>query len=409
MTSTSRSIKALLPIIALFFLPAIAQAQQAKPNTFLIDAAFLKASKDKIAKGDKERVKAKAALVKDADEACKRGPYSVTNKTKLPPSGDKHDYMSVGPYWWPDTTKPGGLPYIRRDGLVNPERHGVKDADDLKSLGHDVKLLGIAYYFTGQTKYSAHAAKLLKAWFLDAATKMNPHLKYGQAIPGITEGRGIGLIDTKCLVDVIDGVQLIQGSAAWKQADHVALQQWFRDFLEWTMSSDIGKDEADEHNNHGTYYDLQTATIALFIENKKLAKEILETRTLPRIESQLAADGSQPHELARTKSAGYCVMNLKGFFGLATLGNLLGLDLWNYETSDGKSIRKAFLWLVPYASGEKQWSHEQIEDFDWSIFLPLVNVASAHYRDIGLEPLKKKLAPAAGDQYISVLSNSVWY
>ncbi|MBT1697462.1 alginate lyase family protein [Fulvivirgaceae bacterium PWU4] len=403
------SLRPLMTIVILFLLASTVQSQPAQPNTFLIDRAFLKNSKDRIAKGDAELIKAKTALVKAADEACNKGPYSVTNKEKLPPSGDKHDYMSVGPYWWPDTTKPDGLPYIRRDGQTNPERHKVKDADDAKALGHDVKLLGIAFYFTGEKKYAAHAAKLLRVWFLDAATKMNPHLKYGQAIPGITEGRGIGLIDTKCFVDIIDGVQLIEGSAAWPESDHKALQQWFSDFLQWAQSSDLGKDEADEHNNHGTYYDLQMATIALFTGNEKLAKDILQNQTLPRIESQLAADGSQPHELARTRSANYCMMNLKGFFALAILGDRVGVDLWNYETPTGKSLKEAFLWMVPYASGEKKWTHEQIDAFEWDTFLSLVNLAALHYKDLDLTALQKKLSAQAGHPYISVLSNSVWY
>lgn len=379
------------------------------PETFLIDGSFLKSSKDKIEKGDPILADAKKALIKAADDACKNGPYTVTSKAKLPPSGDKHDYMSVGPYWWPDSTKADGLPYIRKDGRTNPERHSIKDSDYLKSLSRDVKLLGLAYYFTGDKKYSDHAAYLLKVWFLNKETKMNPHLKYGQSIPGITEGRGIGIIDTKCMVDLIDGTQLIKGSVSWKPNDHRALQQWFTEYLKWLMQSDIGKDEADEHNNHGVYYDVQTSAYALFTGDKALAKDIIEKNTLARIESQISEDGSQPYELARTKSLGYTFMNLKGFFALARIGETVGLDLWNYNSPKGRSIRKAFLWMLPYASGDEPWEHEQIEDFKWSNFLPLIRMATGHYKDIDLKSVQQKLEVNSEDMYLSQLANTVLY
>jgi hypothetical protein len=386
-------------------------AQSSKsPEAFLVDVKLLEANKIKVRNGDKDMIKAVRVLSAEADAALKNGPYTIVTKTKLPPSGDKHDYMSVGPYWWPDSTKADGLPYIRRDGVVNPERHGVKDADDLKLLGRDVKLLGLAYYFTSDEKYVQHARVLLRTWFLDKETKMNPHLKYGQAIPGITEGRGIGIIDTKCMVDIIDGVQLIKNSKSWSEADHKALQSWFSEFLNWMLTSPIGKDEADEHNNHGVYYDLQVVAMSLFLGNKEQAKKILQEQTLPRIESQINEDGSQPHELARTKSWGYVTMNLKGFFGLARLGEHANVDLWNYQTAGGKSIKKAFEWLLPYASGEKPWTHQQIEEpVEWKNFVPTLRMAEGHYNLPGIKPLMRQYEKEYKNNGFSILTNTMFY
>jgi hypothetical protein len=160
------------------------------PRTYLLKPAALLQSKQLIAQRDPAMQQALADLLTDADKALKNGPYSVVFKSKLPPSGDKHDYMSVGPYWWPDPSKPDGLPYIRKDGVINPERYTIKDLNYHQALCKDVYILGLAWFYTGRSKYAAHAAKLLHAWFIDPATKMNPHLNYGQAIPGITEGRG---------------------------------------------------------------------------------------------------------------------------------------------------------------------------------------------------------------------------
>lgn len=204
--------------------PGIVCAQKIKsPETFLIDANILKASKQKIKEGDATLSDALKKMIQVADQALTRGPYAVVYKSRTPPSLSKHDYMSVGPYWWPDTTKADGFPFIRRDGEVNPERHTIKDADYLKALAVDVEVLGLTYYFTGKEEYAKRAGFLLRTWFLDEKTKMNPNLNFGQAIPGITDGRGIGLIDTKSLVDIVDGVQLIKSSKAWTTKDHKQL------------------------------------------------------------------------------------------------------------------------------------------------------------------------------------------
>jgi hypothetical protein len=239
---------------------------------------------------------------------------------------------------------------------------------------------------------------------------MNPNLNYGQSIPGITNGRGIGLIDTKCFVDIVDGVQLLSNSPSWAKADHQALQAWFGQFLNWMLVSPLGKDEADEHNNHGVYYDLQAVSLALFTGKQDLAKKILQEQSLPRIASQIKEDGSQPHELARTKSWSYASMNLKGFLALARLGEQVGIDLWNYKTVDGKSIKRAFEWMLPYAMGEKNWTHEQIEEpIDWNRFRPLLLLAEPHYTDARVSQLITSLKPNDEDDHIFTLTHTMFY
>ncbi|KAA0988732.1 alginate lyase family protein [Dyadobacter aurulentus] len=356
-------------------------------QTFLLKPEFLKSSKDKIRKGDKQLQKALQELVAQADKALKAGPYSVTYKRKVPPSGDKHDYMSVGPYWWPDSTRADGLPYIRKDGQVNPERYTIKDADYHSSLCRDVYRLSLAWYFTGESKYSDHAAKLLRTWFLDEETKMNPNLNFGQAIPGRTNGRGIGIIDTRALAVLIDGVQLLKGSESLSATDYRGIQDWYKAFLTWMTTSPIGLDEADEHNNHGTWYDVQTVSMALFTEQPELARSILEQQTKKRISTQLDTSGAQPHELARTVSWNYSVMNLQGFFQLAALGDNVGIDLWNFKTPDGKSIRSAFEWLLPFAQKKKNWTYQQIKTIHYDGFFQTAKAVSHKYPDVDLSGL----------------------
>lgn len=376
-----------------------------KPDTFLLNAELLGANKETIRRGDQPLRSAQQSVLMAADQVLKKAAHSVTEKSKTPPSGDKHDYMSVGPYWWPDSTKANGLPYIRKDGQINPERSAIKDETYLKNLCNDVQTLAVAYYFSDDEKYARRAAELLRVWFLNADTRMNPNLNYGQAIPGITDGRGIGLIDTRSLAKLVDAVQLLKASKAWPTSDHVALQGWFRQFLDWMLTSPIGKDEADEHNNHGTYYDLQAVAFALFLDDKPLAKKLVEQQTYARIQSQLKVDGSQPHELARTLSWDYSVMNLLGFFGLASLAENVNIDLWNYETPDGQSIKKAFFWLLPYASGQKPWDHKQIKPMHRELFEPLELVARPRYKRADDSSVPN---PTADERSFFILTHSLF-
>ena len=135
---------------------------------------------------------------------------------------------------------------------------------------------------------------------------------------------------------------------------------WFEAYVEWLQSSEKGKLERDRLNNHGTWYDVQVASILLFLGKRAEAREILETVKTKRIANQIEPDGRQPHELARTKSLSYSKMNLSAFKRLVKLGEKVGVDLWNYESQDGRSIPKAEAFLAPYRKGEKKWAYPQL-------------------------------------------------
>ena len=320
-------------------------------------------------------------FIQRADKALtEKKLYSVMNKVQIPPSGDKHDYMSQGPYWWPDPSKPDGKPYIRKDGVKNPEIKNITDSDEMDELILDVEALTAAYQQTKQDKYAKFAAKLIKTWFLHPATKQSPNLKFSQGIPGINDGRGIGLIETRFLFKITDAATRLQGSGAWSATDHRQLKQWFKDFLTWMTTSEIGLDEADEHNNHGTYYDVQVINFAQFTGQMDLAKKQIEV-TKGRMASQLRPDGSQPHELARTKSFGYSLMNLEGFFIIAEFAKKQGIDLFSYQTLEGASLKKCLDFLVPFIKKDKVWPYQQIAEIHWADAEDLLRKAAIYYKN----------------------------
>ncbi len=358
----------------------------------LMDAKALAQNKQRVEAKDAALMPAYLHLISEADRIVKTGKlYSVMNKTPLPPSGDKHDYMSQAPYWWPDPTKPDGKPYIRKDGDRNPEINGITDHDELGELIEASEILSLAYFYSGQDQYAQYAAQLLKTWFLDEKTKMNPHLNFGQGIPGINNGRGIGIIETRDLGKVCDAATLISTSKHWNKETHRQLKTWIAAYNDWLVTSNIGKDEADEHNNHGTYYSVQVVAFSLFTGNLSRAKSQLDTAKI-RLQKQLQPDGSQPHELARTLPYNYATMNLRGFFELATLAQKLNVDLWNYQTSDGKSIKNAFEWFLPYLSGQKQWDYKQLKSPAQDQMLILLKRAAKAYQHPDYEKFGAKIS-----------------
>ena len=351
------------------------------PRVFRLDGRRLAETKRRLAAGDQSLSAALSRLEADARAALKAGPFSVVDKSVLPPGGDKHDYMSQAPYFWPNPDTANHLPYVRRDGERNPEIDKIPDHQSFGKLMSVTETLALFYYFKGDEAYAAKAAQLLRVWFLDPATRMNPHLNYGQAIPGINTGRGIGIIETSGLPKVVDAVGLLAGSKAWTKADQQGLESWFEKYLQWLLESKHGRDEAAQKNNHGTYYDVQVASFAFFTGKRELAARILRESIQRRIAEQIEPDGRQPLELARTKGWSYSVGNLSGFFAAAALAENTGTDLWNYGTPDGRTIRRALDWLLPFATGEKKWPYQQITKWTPAELAPLLRQASIKYHD----------------------------
>jgi len=359
--------------LALALAPA-AQAQSAAtaPRTFALNGERLLAQRNYLASPAGQKSPELAQLVHDADQALRLREASVMDKTSVASSGDKHDYFSMGPYWWPDPQKPNGLPYIRKDGKVNPESRTGNDHLAMSATCRAIETLGLAFWFTGQERYAAKAAALARTWFLQPATRMNPHLQYAQAIPGITAGRGIGLIDARHFINLQDGLGLLAGSASWTAADQAAMQAWLDTYYQWLRSSANGQDEAGELNNHGTWYDAQAVALALGTGHADDARRILQALPEKRFAVQLDAQGNQPRELARTKSLGYSLFNLQAYLTLAQLGHAAGVDVWKLSTPDGKNLASALRAIAPYADPAKPWPQADLEEGDRAKIVPLL-------------------------------------
>ena len=267
------------------------------------------------------------------------------------PAG-RQDYYSEGDYWWPDPANPGGA-YIRRDGRSNPDKFdGHRDA--LIAFGRTVPALAALWNLTGEARFAAAAMRHLTAWFVDPATRMNPNLNHAQAIIGVNSGRAIGVIDTLQIVEVARAAALFaRKNAPGYAAIRAGVEGWFADYLDWLTTSPFGTTERAEKNNHGTCWLLQAASFAALLGRKDVlagARSRLQTVIIP---NQIAPDGRQPLELARTKPYAYSLFNLDVLAASAWL--LGGSELVNWQTADGRSIGGAIAWLAPFMADKAKW------------------------------------------------------
>ncbi|MBV9712679.1 MAG: alginate lyase family protein [Ktedonobacteraceae bacterium] len=305
-------------------------------------------------------------------------PPSVTQKTQLPPGGDIHDYYSLAPYWWPNPNTPDHLPYVQRDGQTNPEIYTIPDKVGIYTMADDVYTLALAYYFTDKESYAAKATSFLHVWFLNKATAMNPNLNHAQVIKGINTGGSPGIIEARYFSHVIDAIGFLARSDSWKDHDEQGMKKWFSQYLTWLETSPLGQQEGSAINNHSTWYDVQTASIALFLHQTSAAKKILQASFARHIDGHILADGSQPFEITRTLSWHYSVFNLQALFWLASMGDRVGVDLWHYTNPQGAGLQKALDYVLPAALGAP-WPYQQITPLLPSELVEVLYQAAAHY------------------------------
>ncbi len=315
-----------------------------------------------------------------AEAALLDGPFTVMDKIELPPSGDRHDFATLSPYYWPNPDRGDGLPYVFRDGQLNPEASSDKyDRVRYFAMGDAVKACAVGYRLFGERRYADHAARLLRTWFLDPATRMNPHLKHAQQVPGKSEGSQTGIIRGMLIVELVDAARDLEGSKSWTADDQSRWRAWLSDYLDWLRDSDLGRREARAFNNHSTWYDVQLATLAIACGRREIAIDVVRQVGPRRIAPQIRPDGRQPMELMRTKSWDYSVMNLEGLFALAEQGQLVDVDLWRWEDDEGRSLRRALDYLIPFATGDAAWPGKQIREFEPGKLYPLLLRAHEAY------------------------------
>ena len=295
----------------------------------------------------------RARILKGANQYLKEAPLTITASSSPRSSGGKHDFFSEGDYWWPDPANPEA-PYIQRDGMSNPDNF-VGHRKALMRLSVQMPSLAAAYLVTKQRKYADHAAKHLRAWFMDPETMMAPHLKYSQAIKGRFTGRGTGIIDTLHLVEVARATSVLEAGGALSPKDRDGVKQWFADYLKWLTTHEYGIGERNAKNNHGTCWVMQAAEFARLTGNAAVTSECRDRYKKIFVPGQFAADGSFPEELRRTKPYGYSLFNIDIMSTVCQILSTPEDNLWTYEHPDGRGMRKAMAFIYPFILDKKTW------------------------------------------------------
>lgn len=330
-----------------------------------------------------------AAIIAEADAALTLVPQPITMHRAPNSTGGSHDYYSEGRYWWPDPANPDG-PYIRRDGESNPENFDYHH-DDLATMDEAVSALTVAYLHTGDQRYADAAKRHLLAWFVDEATGMNPNLEYGQAIKGITTGRGIGIIDTRPLIYVAQSVDRLAAAGQFSQAEERALRKWFGDYNTWLVTSAKGQDERDNGNNHSSWWGAQVAAFAK-TAGQPAYLDTARAQFRRQLTHQMNAAGDFPEELTRTKPGDYSRYNLDALAVLAELASAPGNNLWTYETPNG-SLRRGVDRLADYYRAPATWTHgTDIEPELHPEPTAFLYLGARHYGDAELAQLYKRFA-----------------
>lgn len=301
------------------------------------------------------------AIIKEANNYLSKTPVTVTASICERSAGTAHDFYSEGDYWWPNPEDPDG-PYIRKDGQTNPENF-IAHRLAMRDVSRWVASLTAAYKITKDKKYADKALEHLKAWFINANTKMNPNLLYGQAIKGRVTGRGIGIIDTIHFIEVAKSIQVLQQLGYLNKEDYMGLKNWFNEFLTWLTTHPYGLDEKDHGNNHSTWWATQVAAFADLAERPEIMEDCRK-QYKKLLVAQMDEKGGFPDELERTKPYNYSLFNLEGYAVLAEIASTPTDDLWNYQTPNG-TLKQAIDFMLPSIKDKNKWNYpKDVQHFD---------------------------------------------
>ncbi len=346
------------------FLALFTSLKAQQLQTRMWNSELLTQIKSQISNGNSIYTESWQKLQKEADRWLDKPNPTIVNKPVAPASGDKHDYMSLGKYWWPNPNTPNGLPYIRKDGKINPEIEKF----DRKILGEFVDgtvKLTLAYNFSDRKEYAEKAVSMIKTWFLDPKTKQNPNMNFGQAVPGVTneKGRPEGIIDASGFIYVTDAIEILHAKGQLTNDEVTDLKKWFFEFCNWLTTSPLGIQERLAPNNHSMAYDVQLTRYSLFTGDLATAKKIITEYTFKRLVPQIEADGKQPLELARVTSFHYSIANLGHMIDMCDMGKQLGISIYSSGQKKG-SIDMALQYLIPYINDASKFPYRD-ETKNW--------------------------------------------
>ena len=390
-----------LILILTFTVSLSAQKPAELPKVYTLDANLLLDARQKALSCDASMTKTVGSILKKADKMLTERSVAVTDKSEYAlriSKANPHDYVSSSIYFWPDSTNENN-PWKRIDGKFNIEFQNKFDFPVRAEMINRITNLTLAWWFTNKKEYAQKAVEQIKVWFINKETFMNPNMDRAQFVPNDPKrgwGSCYGILDAERFANVLNSVGLLKFSSEWSDKDNKALQNWYVLFNKWLMESKNGKEESIQLNNHGVSYDITLGSGLLFVNDTAAARKLFTDAKTKRIDVQIEPDGSMPRELARAGSFHYTCVNLDAFTRLALVAEKAGVDLWNYQSADNRSLKNAFRFVYPYLNGTKKWEfRESVEPK--KMFEPFWQASSRIPE--AKEVLKLNILPALAPDY----------
>lgn len=298
-------------------------------------------------------------LLSDADLLLTSPIPSVTDKSTTR-SNNIHNYESLAIYLWPDPSNPDG-PYITHDGEVNPE-YKKYDSPRLGQISYDIMNLSKAYYVSNNTKYLDRCLVLMRSWFIDSDTRMNPNFEYGQFIPGRNGGKGYpGCISEAYeLTKVLEAISLLKSCNAMDKKIDKNMKKWFKKLAKWLKSSTLGRQMHDQTDNLGIIYDSFLYRISVYTGDIRTCNAIINDFTPLRLNKHIAENGHQIFELKRTRAMGYSIYNLKHIIDFCYMLEKSGT---HYYSQNHERIDAAMAFLYQYMGKKEEFPYKEIGDW----------------------------------------------
>ena len=299
------------------------------PNMY-INAGEIEIIKGKIASNQQPWKAAYDKMMSQANGSLRTPIQSVTFGGKIPSSGDMHDYFTEGPYL--------------SDGVYNPKADRTDYTSAIK-MRDSVRSLGMAYAFTGDSKYADKAVQLIRAWAIDPDTKLNPKFTNMQS--------HIEIAIT--MSGMFYGIDLIWNYPGFGSGDKEAIKSWAKNF------SNSGKTFSSNEN-----FDLWRL---VFISSASVIAEDTDSlnyvfdRWKYDINDQMDTEGKIIREINRPTGLGYSISGVNGFIITAELARHYGVDLYNYKTSDDKGLELTLNFHAPYVINPSTWPRKQIRPY----------------------------------------------
>lgn len=312
-------------------------------------------------------------LIGEAEQILGERATSVMDKPdyKIANSGDKHDFISVSKYCWPNPNTADGMPWVYIDGVINVENFSKDDAVRQDKMCNNVAKLCIAYFYSRDNRFAEKAMELARVWFIDPSTRMNPNLIFAQVIPGKDNDMGHppGIIFGRIYINVLSGLSLIKCSTAYTKDFEDGIKKWFTEYSNWLTTSKAGITVNKMPNNHSIAYDEQRLASALFVGDDATAREIVTNFFPARVVPQVEPDGRMPRELSRNRALGYSAFNALHLLEMCEMARDIEPTLYKQKTEDGRCIGVSIDFLASYLGKTvvEFAPYQQIEDWDKSI------------------------------------------